>query len=120
MPALVLGAALAAALAATGPATAGTLWIPVENMSGTDIVLDLRIAPDIDHGYGPNDLEGQQIHPGESLAVPVAVLETCLHDIRVETDSFVFMAFGIDLCAATGIVVADGTVQIDAPAGPEA
>lgn len=110
--AVILGVGIAGA----SPATAGTLWIPVENRSGTEVVIDIRIAPDIDHSYGPNDLAGHQIWPGESLPVPVAVFETCLHDIRIETDDFVHMVFGIDLCAATAIVVADGTAWINVPA----
>ncbi len=43
--AVIRGACLAGAL----PAAAGTLRIPIEKRSGTEVVINIRIAPDTDH-----------------------------------------------------------------------
>lgn len=104
------------ALAASDPALAQTLWMPVDNWSQSEVILDIRVSSDADTSFGPNDLSMGPLWPGEAAELPVSLSEGCLHDIRVETQAWVRMAYDVDLCAGAALVVGEGEVWLEYPA----
>lgn len=111
--AVALVAAFTASAAGANMAQADTVWVPVENWSTSDVIYDIRIAPETEGGWGPNHVYGGGQWPGYITDAWVDVWQTCYVDILIETDWMTHEAYGVNICDTAAIVVGDGEAWIE-------